>query len=82
VKCTSRAADPTLNLRFLSHGTLESKNLDRAKQFYTEFLGLEAIRTSPVSIVIRLVGNNTIAVVERKHGGGVMSLFNRGEQQG
>jgi catechol-2,3-dioxygenase len=82
VKCTSRAADPTLKLRYLSRGTLESKNSERAKQFYTEFAGLEVFRTSPVSIVIRLSGNNTIAVVEQKRSSAVMSLFNRGEQQG
>ena len=71
-----RAADPALKLRYLSHGTLESKNLERAKQFYTEFLGLEVIRTSPMSLLIRLGGGNTIAVVEQKHSSAVMSLFN------
>ena len=71
-----RAADPALKLRYLSHGTLESKNLERAKQFYTEFLGLEVIRTSPMSLLIRLGGNNTIAVVEQKRSSDVMSLFN------
>jgi catechol 2,3-dioxygenase-like lactoylglutathione lyase family enzyme len=65
-----------LKLRFLSHGTLESKNLDRSKQFYTEFLGLEVIRTSPFSLLIRLGGNHTIAVVEQKRSSDVMSLFN------
>ena len=61
-----RAAEPTLRLNFLSHGTLESRDLDAARQFYTEFLGLEVIRTSPISLLIRLGGDNTIAVVENK----------------
>ena len=60
------AKDPALKLRFLSHGTLESKNLEQAREFYTEFLGLEVVRTSPVSLLIRLGGENTIAVVEQK----------------
>ena len=60
------AKDPALKLKFLSHGTLESKNLERARDFYTEFLGLEVVRTSPISLLIRLGGDNTIAVVEQK----------------
>ena len=51
--------DPALKLNFLSHGTLESKNLDKTREFYTEFLGLEVVRTSPISILIRLGGANT-----------------------
>ena len=58
------AVDPALKLNFLSHGTLESKNLDRTREFYAEFLGLEVVRTSPVSLLIRKGGNNTIAIVE------------------
>ena len=61
------AEEPALKLNFLSHGTLESKNLERARDFYTEFLGLEVVRTSPISLLIRLGGANTIAVVEQKN---------------
>ncbi len=60
------ATDPALKLNFLSHGTLESKNLDKTREFYTEFLGLEVVRTSPISLLIRLGGPNTIAVVEQR----------------
>jgi catechol-2,3-dioxygenase len=70
-----KAADPTLKLQFLSHGTLESKNLDNAREFYTEFLGLEVIRTSPISLLIRLGGTNTIAVVQNDKKG-PMALLN------
>lgn len=59
-----KAADPVLKLNFLSHGTLESTDLERARDFYTEFLGLEVVRTSPISLLIRLGGPNTIAVVQ------------------
>jgi catechol-2,3-dioxygenase len=58
------AKDPVLKINFLSHGTLESYDLDRTRDFYTEFLGLEVVRTSPKSLMIRLGGANTIAVVE------------------
>jgi catechol-2,3-dioxygenase len=53
-----------LKLRFLSHGTLESRDLEKTRQFYEECLGLEVVRTSPRSMMIRLGGDNTIAVVE------------------
>ena len=71
-----KATDPALKLNFLSHGTLESRDLEKAREFYTEFLGLEVVRTSPISLLIRLGGNNTIAVVEQKNRSEQMSLLN------
>lgn len=70
------AAEPALRLNFLSHGTLESINLERARAFYTEFLGLQVVRTSPISLLIRLGGPNTIAVVEQKRRTEEMPLLN------
>lgn len=61
--------DPTtgaLDLNFLSHGTLESTDTEKSRKFYEEFLGLEVIRTSPISLLARLGGNNTMAIVEVK----------------
>jgi hypothetical protein len=55
-----------LKLNFLSHGTLESLDLDFARRFFVEFLGFEVIQTSPISLLIRLGGNNTMAVVKAK----------------
>ena len=71
-----KATDPALKLKFLSHGTLESKDLEKAREFYTEFLGLEVVRTSPISLLIRLGGNNTIAVVEQKNRTEQMPMLN------
>ena len=51
-------------IRFLSHGTLEARDLDKTREFYENCLGLEVVRTSPRSLMIRLGGNNTIAVVQ------------------
>lgn len=56
-----------LKLNYLSHGTLESKDLDFARKFYEEFLGLDVIRTSEISLLIRLGGDNTIAVVKSRN---------------
>ena len=64
-----------LKLKFLSHGTLESRELEKTRQFYEECLGLQTIRTSPRSLMIRLGGENTIAVVENPRKG-AMGLLN------
>jgi len=66
---------PALKLNFLSHGTLESRDLVFSRRFYEEFLGLEVVQTSPISLLIRLGGPNTIAVVYTKNVGG-MNLLN------
>ena len=70
------AKDPVLKLRFLSHGTLEAYDLEKTRKFYTEFLGLEVVRTSPISLIIRLGGTNTIAVVQNPKRAGAMPLLN------
>ncbi len=70
------ATEAALKLKFLSHGTLESKDLERARRFYTEFLGLEVVRTSPISLLIRLGGANTIAVVEQPKRDAEMPMLN------
>jgi len=64
-----------LKLKFLSHGTLESRDLEKTRRFYEECLGLDTIRTSPRSLMIRLGGDNTIAVVENPRKGS-MGLLN------
>jgi len=61
-----RKSTPALKLNFLSHGTLESRDLAFSRRFYEEFLGLEVVQTSPISLLIRLGGPNTIAVVFSK----------------
>jgi len=57
--------EPALKcLKFLSHGTLESRDLEKTRAFYEECLGIETVRTSPISLMIRLGGDNTIAIVQ------------------
>jgi len=59
-----KTVQPTLKLKFLSHGTLESKDLDFTRRFYEEFLGLEVVRASKVSIWCRLGGAHIYVVVQ------------------
>ena len=53
--------------RFISHGTLASKDLDATRKFYEEFLGLEVVRTSKISLMVRLGGEHVYAVVLSKN---------------
>jgi catechol 2,3-dioxygenase-like lactoylglutathione lyase family enzyme len=57
---------PAIRTTFISHGTLGSRDLDATRRFYEEFLGLEVVRTSPVSLMIRLGGQHVYAVVFTK----------------
>jgi len=67
---------PALKLNFLSHGTLDSVDLAFSRKFYEEFLGLQVVQTSPISLMIRLGGDHVIAVVYSKKGLGAMNLLN------
>ena len=60
---TTRAA-PTLSLSFLSHGTLESKDLEFTRRFYEQFFGFEVVKPSKVSIWCRLGGKHIYVVVQ------------------
>jgi catechol 2,3-dioxygenase-like lactoylglutathione lyase family enzyme len=62
------AKTPTLKLKFLSHGTLETKDIDFARTFYEEFMGFEVVRTSKISLWIRLGGQHIYAVVQGVEG--------------
>ena len=66
---------PRLKLNFLSHGTLDSRDLAFSRRFYEEFLGLDVVQTSPISLLVRLGGSHTIAVVFSKRVG-EMNLLN------
>ena len=48
----------------MSHGTLESRNLYRARKFYQDFLGLECVVHSPSAMVVRCGWKFYITVVE------------------
>ncbi len=58
--------EPALKTRFLSHGTLGSRDLEKTRKFYAEFLGLEIVQTSNISLLVRLGGDHTYAVVQNK----------------
>ena len=53
--------------KFLSHGTLGSKDLAASRKFYEKFLGLECVLTSKISMMIRLGGDHVYAVVQDRN---------------
>ena len=61
----ARAAEPVLKTRFFSHATLACRDLERSRKFYTEFLGLDTVRTSEHSLCIRLASDTVIVVVQQ-----------------
>lgn len=60
--------EPALKLRFLSHGTLESKDIDFTRKFYEEFFGFETVRPSKISLWVRLGGDHVYVVVKTPPG--------------
>ena len=55
--------EPLLALDFLSHGTLLMADMAATRRFYEEFLGLDVVRTSQISLAIRLDSDTTVACV-------------------
>ncbi|MGE0748634.1 MAG: VOC family protein [Rhodospirillales bacterium] len=64
---TEATTRPAIRSRFISHGTLACLDIDRTRQFYEEFLGLDCVRTSPISLMVRLGGDHVYAVVQVKN---------------
>ena len=65
-----------LKLELLSHGTLESRDLEASRKFYEDFFGFDVIRTSNISLMIRLGSQHVYAVVENKRVDHKMSFLN------
>ena len=63
---TDKPVRDSVKPTFISHGTLASRDLDRTRKFYEEFLNIECVRTSPISMMIRLGGDHIYAVVQSK----------------
>ena len=58
--------EPTLKLNFISHGTLEAKDLAFTRRFYEEFMGFEVVQTSKISLWFRLGGPHVYVAVQSK----------------
>jgi len=55
--------NPMLDIKFLSHGTLEVADLQASRRFYEEVLGFEVIQNSPVSMMLRKGGDHVYVAV-------------------
>ncbi len=76
-KSKAKKIKPLLKTNFLSHGTVECHNLERARRFYEEVLGFQVVRTSKISMMLRRGKGTIIACVEtrRKTQAGMYSHF-------
>jgi len=61
---TRSTKQPLLKTRFLSHGTLECRDIAATRRFYEEVLGLEVAQQAPVALFVRLGSKHCYAVVE------------------
>ncbi|MGE3645996.1 MAG: VOC family protein [Beijerinckiaceae bacterium] len=59
-------AGPHIKAQLLSHGTVETRDLARARQFYEEMFGFEVRQTSAISLMMRLGSATTIACVQTR----------------
>ncbi len=66
VQDSTAVAGPHIKVGFLSHGTIETRDLTKARQFYEEMFGFEVRQTSKVSLMLRLNSTTTIACVQTK----------------
>ncbi|MDB5458668.1 MAG: glyoxalase/bleomycin resistance protein/dioxygenase [Caulobacteraceae bacterium] len=55
---------PALDLKFISHGTLESRDLQQTRKFYEEFLGFEVVKAGERSMWARLGGDHIYVVIQ------------------
>lgn len=65
---TKKKVEPALKLKFISHGTLEVKDIDFSRKFYEEFFGFETVRPSKVSVWVRLGGEHVYVAVKSPPG--------------
>ncbi len=65
---TDQKVKPALNLKFISHGTLECIDIEKSRQFYEEFFGFETVRTSKISVWVRLGGDHVYVAVKAPPG--------------
>ncbi len=72
------AVAPAIKPRFISHGTLGCRDLARTRRFYGEFLGLEVVQTSPISLMVRLGGDHVYAVVQVKQKSEMPRFYHNG----
>ncbi|MEK9645285.1 MAG: VOC family protein [Alphaproteobacteria bacterium] len=54
-----------INSKFISHGTLGSRDLAKTRRFYEEYLGFDVVQTSKISMMVRCGGDHIYVVVKR-----------------
>jgi len=64
VESQQKKVEPALKLAFISHGTLECVDVDATRKFYEEFFGFQVVKTSSISLWLRLGSNHIYVAVQ------------------
>lgn len=64
ITTSTKTEKPLIPATILSHGTLNSIDLQASRRFYEQVLGFEVVQLSPVSMLFRLGTDHTYVVVE------------------
>jgi len=64
ITTSHRTDTPLIPVDMISHGTLNSIDMQASRRFYEEVLGFEVLQLSPVSLLLRLGSEHTYVVVE------------------
>ncbi|MFD4602987.1 VOC family protein [Streptomyces sp. NPDC058464] len=67
---------PILKSTFISHGTLECRDIFATRRFYEEVLGLEVAQQASLALIVRLGGHHVYAVIETPDNDQEMPLLN------
>lgn len=64
ITTSSKTGNTLIPVTMISHGTLNSVDLQESRRFYEQVLGFEVVQVSPVSLILRLGTEHTYVVVE------------------
>jgi catechol 2,3-dioxygenase-like lactoylglutathione lyase family enzyme len=64
ITTSRRTGKSLIPITMISHGTLNSIDMQASRRFYEEVLGFEVLQVSPVSMLLRLGTDHTYVVVE------------------
>lgn len=73
-----RTDKPLIPVTTISHGTLNSIDMQASRRFYEEVLGFEVVQLSPVSMLLRRGTDHTYVVVETGEPGHMAILDHNG----
>lgn len=78
ITTSQKVEKPLIPLTMISHGTLNSIDMQASRRFYEEVLGFQVVQLSPVSMLIRLGTDHVYVIVETGEKGHMQILDHNG----